>query len=358
MSRFRITPVKILFVTALCVAPVSGCQFPTLTAADFIAKGTDGPELVVFGDSLSDTGNFKRVNPDEWALAFNNYDDGRFTCGPSSTPASLECRHGVWHEVLLDLPLGAASLACSTNYAFGGARTGPGTHLYSFAGYQTSAMISDLGDQISRFLEAHGGAAPSTHLYVVWASGNDIIDGADVVLSGSAADMPDAIRHAAAEAISNAREQVRRLAQAGATRILWGNMPPLYSTPWATRLSDCADCPQAIQDAVATFNQALDAAVPVMEAEFHEQGLKIYVLDAESAFGDIVLDAFLHGGARYGITNFLEEASHLDPDSREVDSYLFWDGVHPTSHVHAILAAVARDVLLRAGPQTHLRSLD
>ena len=350
MSKFRMTPARVLLVVALCFTPVPGCQVPVLTVADFISQGTGGPGLVIFGDSLSDTGNFKHVNPDDWALAFDDYDDGRFTCGSSSSPASLEYRQGVWHEVLLDLPLGAASLAGSTNYAFGGARTGPGTHLYSSEGRQTGALISDLGDQISRFLEARGGTASNSDLYVVWAGGNDIIDAAEAVPSGSSADTPEAIRRASAEAFINAQAQVRRLAQAGATRILWGNLPPLYSTPWATRFSDCAGCSTAIQGAVSAFNQALDAAAPALEAEFNEQGLRIYVLDAERAFGDIVLDAFLYGGARYGITNVLDKASRLDADSKDVDSYLFWDGVHPTSHVHAILAAAARQLLLPADP--------
>ncbi len=149
------------------------------------------------------------------------------------------------------------------------------------------------------------------------------------------------------QAFGNASNEVRRLAQSGARRILWGNLPPLYATPWAKRFSDCPACMQAIQDAVAAFNQSLHSAIPTLEAEFQAQGLTIYEVDSEGLFNDIVLDASRNGGMKYGITNVSDQASDLDFDSDVVDACLFWDDVHPTSHVHAILAAAVYSLLTR-----------
>jgi phospholipase/lecithinase/hemolysin len=102
----------------------------------------------------------------------------------------------------------------------------------------------------------------------------------------------------------------------------------------------------AVFNAVVTFNRNLDEAAASLEAEFQGQGLRIYVLDAENVFNDIVMDAFLNEGQTYGITNFWDMAANLGPDSDAVDSYLFWDGVHPTSHVHAIIAEAVHDLLV------------
>jgi phospholipase/lecithinase/hemolysin len=327
-------------------AALQSCGPLSLTGLDAITTG-DGPaRLVVFGDSLSDTGNFKRVNPQEWRLAFAEYDDGRFTCGASSRPPSANFRQGVWHEVLMSRPLGVPPLAGSAIYAFGGARTSAGTHHRSYGGLPTGVLIRDLGDQIDRFLVSNGGVAPSENMYVVWAGGNDIFDAIEADWHNLGKDTANAITSASLQAFQNARGEVHRLASAGATRIIWGNLPPLFSTPWATQLSDCADCSQALRNAVASFNHSLEEAIPLLESEFSDQGLKIYELDAERLFADVILDALRNEGRTYGITNFWGQAKHLACDSADVDAYLFWDATHPTSHAHAIIGEAVYRLLM------------
>jgi phospholipase/lecithinase/hemolysin len=340
--------VTIRLAGCLLLVALQSCRPTTSSPQDVIVTGTGPARLVVFGDSLSDTGNFKQLNPVDWLLQFSHYDDGRITSGASSRPPSKQFQQGVWHEVLMAPPLGIPSLQGTENYAFAGATTGPGTYFYSSNGVQTGALILNLGDQIDRFLAANGDAASSDNLYVVWAGGNDIINVAEPGRQSVDA-KPQAIRSTSLEAFANARNAVHRLAAAGATRMIWGNLPPLHSTIWASQFAHSPDCSQALQDAVQSFDQGMDDAIASLESEFQGQGLKIYKLDAYRLFAGVIADAYLSGGATYGITSFWAEASQLDPDSPDVDRYFFWDAVHPTSHVHAITANAVYHLLFPQG---------
>src|SRR5215472_939964 len=110
-------------------------------------------ELVVFGDSLSDTGNAYLFT--DGAAAGPPYFQGRFSNGP------------VWVEVLageLGLPAPAPSLSGGANYAFGGAETGPGLSLFG---------TPNVGLQIESF-QADRGALTGKELIVVAAGSNDL----------------------------------------------------------------------------------------------------------------------------------------------------------------------------------------
>lgn len=128
--------------------------------------------LVVFGDSLADSGNNALALGSSRTLvpvAMRDfipdfpYASGRYSNGP------------VWTEQLASrLGLAAApSLAGGSNFAFGGARTGPVGSSFPFS----------LVDQVTMFLSATGGVAPSGNLYVVVGGGNDA---RDALVSGDA----------------------------------------------------------------------------------------------------------------------------------------------------------------------------
>ncbi|MEY2579025.1 MAG: outer rane lipase/esterase, partial [Verrucomicrobiota bacterium] len=94
-------------------------------------------QIVLFGDSLSDTGNVRaRANSKsggtiDYPSHTFNYDNGRFTNDDQTDPAS-KTYFGVWHEQLartfLGLQPATFSVGGGLNYAFGGARTTDGTH--------------------------------------------------------------------------------------------------------------------------------------------------------------------------------------------------------------------------------------
>lgn len=346
MQNHLSSRLRTCLVAGLCLLAGHGCGLLPVDSADLAPLRTVVPSLVIFGDSLSDSGNFRRVNPSVWPLMFAEYDQGRFTSGAESTPPSVAYRQGVWHEVLMGTDMGIPPLEATVDCAFGGATARSGTHLYVAGGRLTNALIRDLGDQVDRFLQANGGRASPENVYVVWIGGNDLVEAVGTAQRQGWEHVPAAVTNASREALHNAHATIRRLAEAGATRIVWGNLPPLYGTPWASRLADCPYCMLAIFQAVVSFNRDLQEAAASLEAEFQAQGLRIDILDAEGLFNDIAMDAFLNQGRTYGITNFWNLAVNLDPDSDEVDSYLFWDALHPTSHVHAIIAEAVRDLLV------------
>src|SRR5438105_15035350 len=90
-------------------------------------------QIIVFGDSLSDDGNFAHRTRDAVGFSYPssnpqfNYSDYRFTNDFNTDPAT-RLYHGAWHEQLaqsfLRLPMVASnSLDRRTDFAFGGART-------------------------------------------------------------------------------------------------------------------------------------------------------------------------------------------------------------------------------------------
>ena len=154
-------------------------------------------ELVVFGDSLSDTGNA-----------------GRFSNGP------------VWVEgVANGLGLSVRpSEAGGTNYAIGGARLDP------------ASGPTSLPAQMQRHLE--GSRLSRKRLYIVYGGGNDLIAAA----LGAAGDQ---LVDRAVEAL---RGMLFRLAERGATDVLVPNLPDVGMTPAARSAGRIGDRPRGTPD--------------------------------------------------------------------------------------------------------------
>src|SRR3954470_1779629 len=140
--------------------------------------------VVVFGDSLSDTGNVRARTSAKSSGAIDypshtfNYDNGRFTNDTDTDPAS-HTYLGVWHEQLarsfLGLPAASNSLGGGLNYAFGGATTMDGTHeevAVSTPLGDVTITIDDMGKQMDDYLASH--VIDPAALYIVWGGSNDI----------------------------------------------------------------------------------------------------------------------------------------------------------------------------------------
>jgi len=249
--------------------------------------------LVVFGDSLSDMGGrFARSNGD-WPPSPPYY-LGRQSNGP------------VWVEYLnesLDLAPLQSSMNGGSNYAFIGAETGAGT----------TDGVPNMGEQVTQFLS--GDVPADGDLFVFWGGPNDLAAGQlDVSIP-----------------VENLISHVSTLADVGAKRFLFANLPPLGQLP-ATRSTFLSGI---IDNATNIFNDLLDTRTDQIEAEL---GLDIRVVDIHSLFENA-----LNAPEEYGFLNVTDGA--LNETTGVVvgnpDDYLFWDSAHPTTRAHMLVADAA-----------------
>lgn len=255
-----------------------------------ITRASVGPahfdRLIVFGDSLSDTGNA-----------------GRFSNGP------------VWVEYLaraFDATIAPARTG-GTNFAVGGARTRDG----SFS----------LRAQADLFLaQVNGDARALRTLYIVYGGANDIRGAAH------ATDRPAVV----ATAVAALRSIIDDLAEAGANEVLVPNIPDIGRTPEARALG-----PTWMRDArelTIAFNARLEEMLDAVEAQ---QRVRIIRLDIFA-----LVERAAANPARFGLRNMTDPC--LGANADHCDDYAFWDNMHPTTAGHARLAEAALSALRAA----------
>ncbi len=270
------------------------------------AKSEPFTHFYVFGNSLSDIGNYYRLSGGSPPPP---YADGRFCNGP------------LWVEYL------AASLGMESqpadNFAVGGATTGTLNSNDGFAG----RTYPGLQDELASFLASGPVREPERALYVVEAGANDFFIALAVGTSPATL---------IGNGVSNTVVAIQRLRQAGARFILVMNVPDLGVTPMAHGLGEGA--PLMLTQLSAAYNQALDLALE----QLAQAGIPTIRLDAFA-----VLDRMANSPAAYGFTN-VTMAFLYAPPGGSPDQFLFWDPVHPTTRAHAVLAQEAIEQLIRA----------
>lgn len=273
--------------------------------------------MYVFGDSLADSGNN--------ALVLDQIAGGARTPTPLGGPsipsfpyASDRYSNGpVWVEYLAgSLGLSAQpSLAGGTNFAFGGARTGP-------AG---SGFPYSLTDQVGGFLQATGGFAPGQALYVVEGGGNDARDVLATVVAGG-----DPTAQILAYA-NNMALIVKLLALAGGDQFLLWNIPDIGYIPAVKSMGPGASA--AASALTGLMNQALLQALGGLAPSIADG---IHLFDAYDALHDIATSP-----ADFGFAN-ASGACAADPVCvADPTGYFFWDGIHPTTAGHKLMANLA-----------------
>ena len=293
-----------------------------------VAQVKDYSTIVVFGDSLSDTGNVTHLAFEKYGVYAPgpavDYTLGRFTDGGDTIPAAQNYM-GVWIEQLAEQmpsrPEIKDSLDGGTNYAYGFATTANGTSPLCFISCDVySVQVENIGQQITDYLATHPTIDKKT-LFVIWGGAIDLLNATSV---------NDVLNAAARETFN-----IQRLIQAGATQILVPNLPPLGLTP---RLNGSLSTQVAATAASALFDTYLAAGISLLKDLYARRHVSIYQLDVFRLMNRIVASP-----ASYGLTNVTEAAQfniYVDPDT-----YLFWDDLHPTTRGHNILADAAASVL-------------
>jgi phospholipase/lecithinase/hemolysin len=280
--------------------------------------------LVVFGDSLSDSGNN--------ALVFDNVLGPPLPAGTLRTPvpipgpdfvptypyASGRYTNGpVWAELLASgLGLAAApSVAGGGNFAFGSARAGPelGTFPYSLA------------DQTTMFLAQNGGRAPPGNLYVLQGGGDDARDAFELLTGGGD---PTALRSIYG---TNMAALLARMEAAGADHILVLNVPDLGTAPAVRGLGPAA---AAAATSLATgFNRALESSLSQLAASAANDVQLLNLFDLQQRI--------FSNPAAFGFSDLTSACAFSIACIADPAATFFWDGVHPTASVHALIGNTA-----------------
>lgn len=345
------------------------------------ASATDFSKVVVFGDSLSDAGNI--------SLASN----------PSIQPP-LEFTTNPGHVALQDLAgdLGytlGPSLADGTDYAWGGAgvvTNSPGT----------PSAVPTITDQVDAYLAA--GSVDQHALYSIWGGANDIFYAA--TSAGAAATAQQLIQQnvatqiaqlqragysaaqiqaltptitqqvtaavtqqvlaatgvstlmtadqAQASIVAAAQQEVKligALQAAGVKNILVFNLPNIGVTPDGTRQG--ATAAAQLTGLSVIFNDTLNTGLGQM-------GKGIIPVNTYALINEVIANPSL-----YGLSNVTTPACGAGSSSVKCgpqgsglpytyaagtdQSYLFADGIHPTTAAHAMLAQVVLSELNAPG---------
>ncbi|MEX2306047.1 MAG: SGNH/GDSL hydrolase family protein [Pirellulales bacterium] len=289
--RTRIAPIHelLLGLSLLCMTVLSSVAGPFT-------------QLVIFGDSLSDIGNVAQSTGGLYPGRY--YYNNRFSNGP------------VYADALatgLGLSPPVHSRAGGDNFAHGGAKT-------SGTSFPNSLFIQDVDDQVGQFLATR--TADPNGLFLVLAGANDLIGGQTNV------SVP----------VNRLATDIGRLISAGASQLLVLNLPLLGYTP---RFNGNPTTVAQLNSRTEQFNSALATMLDGLEAT--NPAISLYRFDVAALFSQA-----LNYPAAFGLTNVTNPAAPgLQPGAGSYDTsrvaanpneYMFWDDLHPTSAVHAILA--------------------
>lgn len=311
--------------------------------------------VYVFGDSLSDAGYYRPFLSTIGVPAALVPVLGRFTTNPGP----------IWAELVAQNYGGnpKPSNAGGSIYAQGGAKV---------ASDSTSTPPGNaqrpVSTQITEYLSANNGKADPHALYSVWAGANDIFQNFAGIAGGQINATTFINTTVGAEI-----QQIGRLKAAGAKYVLVFGLPDLGSTPQFSSLGAAAA--GAATQLSGGFNTTLWTGLK-------SNGIEVIPVDAAALLADVRANA-----AAFGFTNITDRAcGNLPPfttdgssqfcnpanlvNANAATTYLFADGVHPTSGAHAIVADFVESLIdgpngasmLAEAPlrtrEAHIRTLD
>lgn len=296
-------PIRSLMAMAIAIAAA-----PAMAESAF-------DQTVFFGDSLTDSGYYNPLLP-----AASRAVTGKFTTNPG----------WVWAEYVGDhfgtnaAPNGNGQIG--DNYAAGGARI-------------QASSVSALGaapsvtSQITTYLTANGGRANPNALYTVWGGANDLL---------AASLAPAQAQAIIGSAVTAQVGAVATLQNAGARYVMVPTIPDVGLTP-RFRAGGAVGMAQGTAAATA-YNTALFNGL-------QSAGLRVIPVDTFHLLQEIVANP-----GTYGFSNVTSTACNpavplpaCNPTSlvaaNAQNTYVFADGIHPTTAVHQILGEYAISLL-------------
>jgi phospholipase/lecithinase/hemolysin len=293
----------------------------SLTAGARAASPYDA--IYAFGDSLSDAGN--------------NYVLSGGT-SPASPYYNGEYSNGnVWLDTLaadLGLPALTPSQSGGTDYAYGGAASGP--TVFNTGG--SSDVMGPTG-QIAQFTSTHPtNKADPNALYTILIGGNDLLG----IPAGATQAQGQTLLD---DVVNNIDSAITTLAGEGAKDFLVLTVPDLGKTPAAIAAGSTASATAltaALNGELLGGNTTSGVLSLAQVAAGAGAGVKINVFDTAA-----LVDQVTANPASYGFSDVTDPC--YDATTKAVcanpNSYLFWDALHPTAAGHVLIGNGAAAVL-------------
>ncbi|MDR3524788.1 MAG: autotransporter domain-containing protein [Acetobacteraceae bacterium] len=293
--------------------------------------------IIIVGDSLSDTGNIaKTLGPT--TLAALPGPVGYNTGFLQSPYYNYQFSNGPIYANQLGTMLQASGT--TTDLAVGGAFSGT----YTVASPLTIGAATITGTNLSATLSAYlpsimgqvqslaGTSFGSRDLAVVYGGANDAFAALGAVAAQPSLTLPQitaAFTTTATTVATNISTEVATLAAMGVKNIVVPNLPALGLTP-------AFNSNPANAAAATSLSNGINQAVAVAMATLSRQlGINITIVDTNALISDMVANP-----SKYGLSNVTAEclptgsAGYIPTGATACanpNSYLFWDTVHPTS---------------------------
>ena len=299
--------------------------FAVLFVALFVFAGPTRAaftSMVVIGDSLSDQGNIYDLTSRNPYLPLTppvEYTDGttvgRFTNGQNYID---------YLSSSLNLSVAPSRLGGS-NYAYGGARTDSAS-----IGGIPIGPFSLLDQRDAYFRDLRGTGIDAGALHVVYGGSNDVLDIIETLQVNPAYDPATALN----TAVTNISDILTSLAAANANNILVPNIPNLGLVPMVTGNGNPV---MAATELSVLFNQGLASAIDAISAMYPET--RLFEFDVFNLFTDAYMNPM-----EFGFTNVTEACYSMfvrtgGTTCANPSEYLSWDGLHPTTRAHELLAS-------------------
>ncbi|TVU02010.1 hypothetical protein EJB05_52545, partial [Eragrostis curvula] len=184
----------------------------------------------------------------------------------------------------------------------------------------------------------------SEALYIVSMGTNDFLENYNAVPQGHAAQSATASEYGA-YLLGVAESFVRALHSLGARKVDLNGLPPMGCLPMERHVVSGA-CTEAYNSVARNFNAGVRDLVARLDAELGG-GARVVYGDVYSGVADVLADPAAYGFEAVGVgccgtTGRFEMGYMCNQASlltcADAGKYAFWDAIHPTEHLHRVLA--------------------
>ena len=299
------------------------------------ASSLDFSQLIVLGDSLSETGNVFTATDNMFPPESLGYFDGRFTNGENWIDYLARDLGLVTPTSIVEVLDGAMAQG-GLNVAFGGATTEAVNTINSMFPALKDVSVLQPG-QIS-LLSNFAELVDSDALYILWYGANDYLPTTS----------PDFIPFDTPETtVNNISYALTRVVELGATNILIPNLPLLGSVPRANNLDPFfpavePNTAEQLNLLTTAHNQLLSTTIEDLSTNLGS-GVNLIPLEIDLLFKRVITE-FNNTPEQSPFTN-ITNVCLLNPACTNPDEFFFWDGIHPTSKTHELIAQFAKETL-------------